>query len=133
MGKKLYLSILMPKYGRKFGPNVDMGGGEATLGRPYLPNDYVCMPPLLGGAQVGLWWGGIGKYYCRQKASISCSTPSQMCGSWYMPRFLFRGVLTLMNMPSLMVLVTPWDPIHYGEVVKFDCMTYDVDMVIDGR
>ena len=29
---------------------------------------------------------------------------SHMCSSWYFPRFLLRGVLTQMNMASLMVL-----------------------------
>ena len=47
---------------------------------------------------------------------MSCSTSSQICGSWYLPRFLFRdGSLTLMNMASFMVLVKLWDSLSMME------------------
>ena len=46
-----------------------------------------------------------GEFHCRLRAFVSCSTPHKMCGSWYLPRFLFRGLLTLMNISSFMVLV----------------------------
>ena len=37
------------------------------------------------------------------------STSSHMCGSWYLPIFLFRdGSLTLINNASLMALAIPW-------------------------
>ena len=37
------------------------------------------------------------------------NTSSQICGSWYLPIFLFRdGSLTLISMASLMVLVMLW-------------------------
>ena len=43
----------------KFGTNVNLGGGEASLGGPYLPYD-VCMPPLVvqggpGGTVMREW------------------------------------------------------------------------------
>ena len=37
------------------------------------------------------------------------NTSSHMCGSWYLPMFLFRdGSFTLINIASLMVLPMPW-------------------------
>ena len=32
-----------------------------------------------------------------------------MCGIWHLPQILFRGIINLMNIASLMVLVMPWD------------------------
>ena len=37
------------------------------------------------------------------------NTSSHMCGSWYLPIFLFRnGSYTLINIASLMVLAMAW-------------------------
>ena len=90
--------------------------GEALLGGPYLPDD-VYMPPCCGGGPSGTVMGVLNRgYHCRWRASVSYSTPSQMCGSWYLPRFLLRGgSLTLMNMASFMVLVMPWDSLSTME------------------
>ena len=39
---------------------------------------------------------------------MSCRIWSHTCGSWYLPRFLFKeGLLALINMASLMYLVVP--------------------------
>ena len=56
-----------------------------------------------------------------------------MCCSWYLPRFLFRGVTDsnahgLLNGPDDALGL----PIHYGKVVKLHGMTCGVGMVIDG-
>ena len=41
---------------------------------------------------------------------MSCKTWSQMCGSWYFPKFLLsEGSFTQMYTASLMFLMTPWD------------------------
>ena len=40
------------------------------------------------------------------------STSSQMCGSWYLPIFLFRdGSLTVISISSLINLVILWSPL----------------------
>ena len=69
-----------------------------------------------------------------KRASMSCSTPSQMWGSLSLPRFLFKGgSLTLMYMASLMVLVMPCDSLsHYGEFFQFDEVSCSLGMVKDG-
>ena len=62
------------------------------------------------------------------------STSSHMCGSWYLPIFLFRqGSLTPINIASVdgpgntLVL-----PAHYAEIVQRQLLTSDVVMVMDG-
>ena len=78
-----------------------------------------------------LWRGAIGGYHCRWRG-ISCTTSSQMCGRWYLPRFLLRGVIDsdvhgLHYGPSNALGL----PIHYGKIVKLNGMTCGVAMVID--
>ena len=100
---------------RKFSTIKERGKveGKASLEGPYLPIRYVCP----------LWCGGPGGTkeecrgcHCRKKASMLCSASSQMCGSWYLSRCLFReGSLALMNMASFMVLVTSWDSLSMTE------------------
>ena len=98
------------------------GGVEAPLGGPCLPMWCACGPPLREGeAQVGQEkrcgkWG----YHCRWRAGMSYNTLSQICGSWYLPRFLYGPGDTL----GL--------PIHYGKIIQLDGMTCDVSMVING-
>ena len=47
---------------------------------------------------------------------VSCSTWSQTCGSWNLPRFLLsEGSLILMYLASLMFLVKPWDSLSTME------------------
>ena len=65
-------------------------------------------------------WRGIWGDQCKHKACMSCNTPSHMCGSWFLPRFLFRG-------GSL----TAVHPIHYGEVIQLDGMPWSLGMVRD--
>ena len=65
---------------------------------------------------------------------MSCRTSSQMCASWYLPRFLLRdGSLTLMNMASLIGSGNALGfPVHYREIVQFYGMTHGVVVVTDG-
>ena len=60
------------------------------------------------------------------------NTSSHICGSWYLPIFLFRdGLSTLISMASLMVLVMLWVfPAHYAEIVQGHFMTCGVKMVM---
>ena len=57
--------------------------------------------------------GGEGKVgglqcYLSLSGGVSCRIWSHTCGSWYLPKFLFReGSLALMYMASLMLLVVP--------------------------
>ena len=83
----------------------ERGGG--TTGWTY-PKEEFCVPLCWEGwPRVG-WWYDWSRGYCKQRASMSSSTPSHMWGSWYLPRFLFNGESwTLMYMASLMVLVMP--------------------------
>ena len=62
------------------------------------------------------------------------STSSHMCGSWYLPIFLFRdGSLTLINMASLMAPGNTLAlPAHYAEIVQRKFITTDVVMAMDG-
>ena len=62
------------------------------------------------------------------------SASSHMCGSWYLPIFLFRdGSFTLINIASLMVLAnTLVLPAHYVKIIQRQLMTSDVMMVMDG-
>ena len=48
-------------------------------------------------------------FYLSLSSSDLTSTSSHMCGSWYLPIFLFRdGPLTLINTASLMALAILW-------------------------
>ena len=64
---------------------------------------------------------------------VMTSTSSHMCGSWYLPIFLFReGSFTLINIVSddsgnALVL-----PAHYAKIVQRHLTTSDVTMVMDG-
>ena len=100
--------LLVPKYGRKFGAIRE--GEKAPLGGPYLPVGSVFVLPH------DVWWRGPmwdkgkdAKGITVDRVSASCSTSSQMCGIWYLPRFMFRKGL-LINMASFMILVTPGTP-----------------------
>ena len=68
----------------------------------------------------------MGGYHCREKAGISCSTPSKMCGSWFCLGSSLRGVF----------LYSPGDVpgfnIHYGQTSQFDGMTHGAGMDING-
>ena len=69
-------------------------------------------------------------YHCQWRASMCCRTSSQICGSWYLPRFLFRdGSLTdehgLLYGPADTVEL----PVHDGEIVQFDGVTCGVGAV----
>ena len=72
---------------------LELGEGGTPVQHTYqLKNVYDCALPLCWGMEwvpVGCWkWiGG----YCKQRASVSTSTSSQMWDSWYLPRFLFKG------------------------------------------
>ena len=71
-------------------------------------------------------WG-----HCKQRAGMSCSTSSQMWGSWYLPSFLVKeGSLTLMYMASLMVLVMPCDSLFIME--KFSSLV-KCSVVLNGQ
>ena len=62
------------------------------------------------------------------------STSSQICGSWYLPIFLFRdGSLTLISMASLMVLAMLWSSLPTMLiVVQRYFMASDVKVDISG-
>ena len=72
-------------------------------------------------------------YYLNFSSGDLTSTSSHMCGSWYLPIFLFRdGSFTLYQYCLLdgsgNVLVLP---AHYAKVVQKHLMTSDVMMVMD--
>ena len=133
-GKRLYLPIWCQNMARKFDAKMDIGGEGGIPRGPYLPVDVHMPPSLRGGGPCGTVVGWNRWYHCRWRASISCSTPSLMCGSWYLPRFLSRRVI---GSDVHGLLYSPGDalgiPIHYGEAVKLDGMTYGVCLVIDGE
>ena len=70
------------------------------------------------------------KYTLQWRASMSCSTSSQMYGSWYCMFLLRERSLTLMTMASSMALVTIWDSLSMVEKLQFDGKTCGVDMVL---
>ena len=94
--EKLYLPILAPKYGGKILHQCNGEGEESLLGGPYLPDGVHMSPYRKDGPCDTLERVGKGGYHRRWRAGVSYSTPSQMLASWYFPRFLFRGSLTLM-------------------------------------
>ena len=83
--------------------------GGTHVEHTFKTEEYVYLCPLLaGGVQGGSGTGLGGWSYYMWRAGMYYSTSSQMWGSWYLPRFLFKGQsLTLMNIASLMVLVKP--------------------------
>ena len=82
------------------------------------------------GDMEGRWRG----YHCRWRASMSCSTSSQLSGSWYLPRFLLRGgSLTPMNIASFIVLIALWDSLStIQKLPSWMEWIYGVGMGIDG-
>ena len=108
----------------KCGANMDLREGmHPSMDHTYQGDVHVL--PLVGDGPcwtvIGMWKiGGV----TRWRAGMSCSTSSQLCASWYLPRFLFRGgSLTLMNMASLMVLVMPWDSLSTMKKLQLDGVT----------
>ena len=81
-----------------------LGEGKAPAGRTILTNKaHVEQEEHMG-------------YQCRWRVDMSCKTSPQMCGSWYLSRFLLKDrPLTLIHMVSFMVLVTPWDSLSIME------------------
>ena len=75
----------------------------------YLPRRWLCSPAIISGEGVGIQKGGGGRglwCYLSLSAGVSCRIWSNTCGSWYLPRLLFReGSLALMYTASLMFLV----------------------------
>ena len=77
------------------------------------------MPPSWHGWRGGVQWGWLETIvvrslgeggYLRWSVGVSCSTWSQTCGSWNLPRYLFsEASLTLMYMASLIFLLMPWN------------------------
>ena len=61
---------------------------------------------------------------------MSHSTPCQIWGLWYLPRFLFNGVYVhgLFDGST----DTLWFHAHYGEVVQFDDVSCSLGMIKDG-
>ena len=60
-----------------------------------------------------------GRGYCKQRAGMSCSTLSQVWGSWHLPRFLFKRQIIDPHEHSFFDGSGEafWLPAHYGEVV----------------
>ena len=73
----------------KFSTSRERGrqGQIGTSWRTILTNKMCVSPHDVWEVHVrqGRMWG-----ITVDRASVSCSTSSQMCGSWYLPRFLFR-------------------------------------------
>ena len=60
------------------------------------------------------------------------NTSSHLCGSWYLPIFLFRnGLFTLINIASLWPGNTLVLPAHYAEIIQRHLITSDDMMVIN--
>ena len=90
---------------------------------PYLPIEVAYDPHLLCGKFM---WGQFmcGRWvvklcYMSWSDGMSCKTLSQMCGSWYFPKFLWsEGSLTHIQC----LLYVPGDPqwfhLEYGEALK---------------
>ena len=73
------------------GPYLGRVGEKAPLGGPYLPVGSVFVLPH------NVWWRGPmwdkgkdAEGITVDRVSVSCSTSTQICGIWYLPRFLFR-------------------------------------------
>ena len=72
----------------------------------------IFMPPVwcMVGGEGPTVAGFVVLHYLKYSKGVFCSTLSDMCGSWYFPRFLLRyGSFTQMYIASSMVLVTPCD------------------------
>ena len=84
--------------GEEFVPTIRWGeGGGGTPAWTYLLQRRILCPLIWG---VGPEWvGGMTgvRVHWKWRAGMSCKMPSQMWGSWYLPKFLFNeGSLILM-------------------------------------
>ena len=75
----------------------------------------------------------VGSYLSLSSGDLT-STSSHICGSWYLPIFLFRyGSLTLINIASLMALAIFWSFLPtMQKIVQRQFMTSGVVMVMYG-
>ena len=73
-------------------------------------------------------------YYLSLSSGDLTSSSSHMCGSWYLPMFLFRdGSLTLINIASLMALAIIWFSLPTMLKLSIDTfLTSDVLTVMEG-
>ena len=62
------------------------------------------------------------------------NTSSHICGSKYLPIFLFKdGSMTLISIASLMALAILWSSLsYYAKIFQRQFMTSDVVMVMEG-
>ena len=70
---------------------------------------FICYVVQCWGVHM---WGGVDSELCYLSWSdgVSCKTWSQMCGSWYLPKFLLsEGILNCMYFASFIFLVTSCD------------------------
>ena len=102
-------------------------GTPLGVGRTILNNmKNVCAPCVCNNEGVVYCWLVL-KGYLRWRVGVSCRTSSQMWCNWYLPRFLLRDEsLTLMNMASLMVLVTTCTSLPTMEMLS-TLMQWSVD------
>ena len=116
-GKKLYLLIWCQNMAGKKVPKYRLGEERHPWKDHTYPNKEVIVYLLVRGVvQWGCGESVCKGDHCKWRAGMSCNTPSQMCGSWYLSRFLFKGgSLTWMYMASLMVLVMPWDSLSTSD------------------
>ena len=127
----------MPKYSGKIGAirkRRTWGEGMAPLEGPHLPIRCAHAPHIVWGK--GPMWdlGRKGGYHCRWRASVSCSTSSQMCGSWYFPGFcLGKSHWLWWTWPPLWYRWHLGFPIHNGETVQLDEMTHGVGLIMDRK
>ena len=135
--KMLYLLAFGTKYGGKFGTNMEVEG-EQWGRHPWEEHTYqgdVCAPLMGTLGPIEMERRCERGYHCKWGASVSLSTSSQICGSWSLPRFLFRRQSLTLDKYDL--LYGPGDalglPIHDGETVQLDAMTCGVDMVKIGE
>ena len=71
--------------------------------------------------------------YLSLRSGDLTNSSSHICGSWYLPIFLFKdGSLTLISIASLMSLMILVLTAHYTKIVQRQFMTSDVVMVMDG-
>ena len=120
--------------GGGFVPNVRVGG-QRGVGTPewiYWPQVRILCPPYVRGSPD--WVDGMtgAGDHCKQRAGRSCSTPSPMWGSWYLPRLLFRGTAINRYVHGLFIGSSDalWFPAHYG-VFQFDDVFCSLGMVKD--
>ena len=77
-----------------------------------LTKKMVVPPAMVRGEDVvtnSKWRCGDGDYLSLC-TGVSCRIWFHTCGSWFLPKFLFKeGSFALMNMASLMFLIVPCD------------------------